>query len=107
MTGEARGKHEAKTERFFCPYPGCKRSFIDLWRLKVHYRADPDVRGSGRERGHGKELPACPKCKKRLERGRHHVNCIAGKAAPSQANRRLRRVRKLTLYSLLKLCHDL
>lgn len=22
-------------ERFFCPYPGCKRSFAELWRLKV------------------------------------------------------------------------
>jgi hypothetical protein len=37
--------------RFFCPYPGCKRSFAELWRLKVHYRAPPDIRGSGKERG--------------------------------------------------------
>jgi hypothetical protein len=22
-------------ERFFCPFPGCKRSFAELWRLKV------------------------------------------------------------------------
>jgi hypothetical protein len=43
-------------ERFKCPYPGCKRSFAELWRLKVHYRAPPDVRGSGKERGHGQEL---------------------------------------------------
>lgn len=75
-------------DRFYCPFPGCNRSFIDLWRLKVHYRAASDVRGSGRERGHGLELPACPKCGKVLERGRHHVNCAAGKAAPSQASRR-------------------
>jgi hypothetical protein len=26
------------SERYFCPYPGCKRSFAELWRLKVHYR---------------------------------------------------------------------
>lgn len=75
------------SDRFFCPYPGCQRSFIDLWRLKVHYRADPDVRGSGRERGHGRELPACPKCHVTLERGRHHVNCKAGKATPSQMHK--------------------
>ncbi|GMH33854.1 hypothetical protein BSKO_01688 [Bryopsis sp. KO-2023] len=78
----------ADPDRFYCPFPKCNRSFIDLWRLKVHYRAAPDVRGSGRERGHGLELPACPKCGKVLERGRHHVNCAAGKAAPSQALRR-------------------
>lgn len=87
------------SNRFFCPYPNCNRSFIDLWRLKVHYRADPNVRGSGKERGHGKELPLCPKCNKSLERGRHHVNCVAGKAAPSQSNRRLERVLLLP-YSL-------
>ena len=34
-------------ERFKCPFPDCKRSFAALWRLKVHYRAAPDVRGSG------------------------------------------------------------
>jgi hypothetical protein len=30
-------------------YHGCNRSFAELWRLKVHYRAPPDVRGSGKE----------------------------------------------------------
>lgn len=24
--------------RYHCPFPGCKRSFAELWRLKVHYR---------------------------------------------------------------------
>lgn len=24
--------------RYHCPFPGCKRSFQELWRLKVHYR---------------------------------------------------------------------
>lgn len=24
--------------RYHCPMPGCKRSFQELWRLKVHYR---------------------------------------------------------------------
>jgi hypothetical protein len=37
-------------DRFFCPYPACNRSFAELWRLKVHYRAPPDVRGSGESR---------------------------------------------------------
>lgn len=27
---------------------GCNRSFAELWRLKVHYRAPPDIRGSGK-----------------------------------------------------------
>lgn len=66
-------------ERFYCPFPGCSRSFAELWRLKVHYRAAPDVRGSGKERGHGAELKACPKCGTELKPGRHHVGCVAGK----------------------------
>lgn len=64
-----------KTERFHCPYPGCTRSFADLWRLKVHYRAAPGIRGSGKERGHGSELNACPKCHTELRPGKHHVKC--------------------------------
>ena len=63
-------------------------------RLKVHYRAPPDVRGSGRERGHGRELQACPRCAAPLEAGRHHVGCSAGPVAPRQAAKRLRQVRK-------------
>jgi hypothetical protein len=62
-------------ERFKCPYPGCKRSFAELWRLKVHYRAPPDVRGSGKERGHGQELAQCPQCGARLLPGKHHIQC--------------------------------
>lgn len=88
-------------DRFWCPYPGCKRSFAELWRLKVHYRAgeqcgatlgrvvpprfsgrneatplaDPDVRGSGKERGHGEDLPFCPKCRDSLEANKHHMRC--------------------------------
>lgn len=46
----------------------------------MHYRAAPDVRGSGKERGHGAELKACPKCGEELKPGRHHVGCAAGKA---------------------------
>lgn len=26
------------SSRYHCPFPGCKRSFQELWRLKVHYR---------------------------------------------------------------------
>lgn len=64
--------------RFHCPFPGCNRSFVELWRLKVHYRAPSDVRGSGKERGHGGELPYCPRCKQTLHnvQGSHHTNCI-------------------------------
>ncbi|KAL3138495.1 hypothetical protein ABBQ32_006285 [Trebouxia sp. C0010 RCD-2024] len=82
-----RGKDE---DRFYCPYPGCTRSFAELWRLKVHYRAPPDVRGSGKERGHGTELQFCPKCGKELKPGKHHVGCFAGRAGPRQAAKRAR-----------------
>jgi hypothetical protein len=76
------------------PLPaGCNRSFAELWRLKVHFRAPPDVRGSGKERGHGTELKFCPKCGKDLRPGKHHVGCSAGKSAPRQAAKRQRQVR--------------
>lgn len=71
---------------------GCNRSFAELWRLKVHHRAPPDVRGSGKERGHGTELTFCPKCGKDLMPGKHHVGCSAGKSAPRQAAKRQRQV---------------
>lgn len=61
-----------------------------MWRLKVHFRAPPDVRGSGKERGHGTELKYCPKCGKELKPGKHHVGCTAGKSAPRQAAKRQR-----------------
>lgn len=75
---------------------GCNRSFAELWRLKVHYRAPPDVRGSGKERGHGTELKFCPKCGKELKPGKHHVGCSAGKSAPRQAAKRQRQVSSTT-----------
>ena len=74
--------------RFYCPFPGCKRSFAELWRLKVHYRAPPDVRGSGKERGHGAELAGCPKCGVDLKPGKHHVGCFGGRTTTRQARRR-------------------
>ena len=52
MEGEG-SKENDRSDRYYCPFPGCTRSFAELWRLKVHYRAPPDVRGSGKERGHG------------------------------------------------------
>ncbi len=67
--------------RWRCPHPGCNRSFAVLWRLKVHYRAPVDARGSGVERGHGQELDRCPKCHVEFQEGRHHVNCRAGRTA--------------------------
>ena len=82
-----RGKDE---DRFYCPYPGCTRSFAELWRLKVHYRAPPDVRGSGKERGHGTELQFCPKCGKELKPGKHHVGCFAGRVGSRQTVKRAR-----------------
>jgi len=63
-------------------------------RLKVHYRAPPDIRGSGKERGHGTELQYCPRCGKELKAGKHHVGCFAGRSAPRQAAKRFRLVRK-------------
>lgn len=56
----------------------------------MHYRAPPDIRGSGKERGHGTELTHCPKCGKSLKPGKHHVGCSAGKSAPRQASKRSR-----------------
>lgn len=76
------------SDRFYCPYEGCNRSFAELWRLKVHYRAAPDVRGSGKERGHGAELESCPKCGAELKPGRHHVGCSGGKHAAAQHEKR-------------------
>ena len=58
----------------------------------MHFRAPPDVRGSGKERGHGTELKFCPKCGKELKPGKHHVGCAAGKSAPRQAAKRRRNV---------------
>lgn len=83
-------------DRFYCPFPGCNRSFAELWRLKVHFRAPPDVRGSGKERGHGTELKYCPKCGKELKPGKHHVGCTAGKSAPRQAAKRQKQMSSTT-----------
>eukprot|EP00892_Ulva_mutabilis_P006826 jgi/Ulvmu1/4515/UM002_0241.1 len=66
---------------FYCPYPGCKRKFASLWRLKVHYRAPPNERGSGKERGHGVELPICPACGEALQPKTHHNRCRAGRTS--------------------------
>lgn len=94
---------------FYCPYPGkssrlaffschawlhvtdwcrrgkqiagCKRKFASLWRLKVHYRAPPNERGSGKERGHGVELPICPACGETLQPKTHHNRCRAGRTS--------------------------
>ncbi|KAF8072486.1 CIAO1 [Scenedesmus sp. PABB004] len=71
--------------RYF--HAGRGATFAELWRLKVHYRAPPDIRGSGKERGHGTELTHCPKCGKGLKPGKHHVGCAGGKSAPRAAKR--------------------
>lgn len=86
--------------RFYCPYPGCNRSFAELWRLKVHYRAPPDVRGSGKERGHGTELKFCPKCNKELKAGKHHVGCSAGRPSGRTSSKKKGPVRRQQLCEL-------
>lgn len=48
------------------------------------YRAPPNVRGSGKERGHGMRLTHCPKCGTALKIGGHHVRCSAREAARQQ-----------------------
>ena len=68
--------------RFCCPFPGCDRSFAHLWRLRMHYRTPPELGGPDEERGHGSELPACPKCSSTLVLGKHHGDC---QPAASQA----------------------
>lgn len=78
-------------------FPSSSSSPIHLFptlprRLKVHYRAPPDIRGSGKERGHGTELQYCPRCGKELKAGKHHVGCFAGRSAPRQAAKRFRLV---------------
>ena len=80
----------------FRPHP----PFFNLHhrRLKVHYRAPPDIRGSGKERGHGTELQYCPRCGKELKAGKHHVGCFAGRSAPRQAAKRFRLVSVLFLF---------
>lgn len=35
---EAEVPSAQQSSRYNCPFPGCKRSFAELWRLKVHYR---------------------------------------------------------------------
>ena len=68
-------------------HAGCKRKFASLWRLKVHYRAPPNERGSGKERGHGVELPICPACGEDLEPGKHHNKCKAGRTTNPPSKR--------------------
>ena len=56
----------------------------------MHYRAASDIRGSGKERGHGLELGFCPKCNKELKAGKHHVGCKS--AGPCMPPKKLRKV---------------
>ena len=79
---------ERDPARFYCPFPGCNRSFAELWRLKVHFRASPDVRGSGKERGHGQELAHCPKCSEALKPGKHHIRCSGAVKSASRKRSR-------------------
>eukprot|EP00951_Prasinocladus_malaysianus_P005060 scaffold36027_cov35-Prasinocladus_malaysianus.AAC.1 len=58
---------DKRQQYLYCPHPGCNRKFRKFWRLRAHYRALPELRGSGKERGHGQELLECPKCGASLE----------------------------------------
>lgn len=73
---------------FACPYPGCRRSFSELWRLRKHHRA-PDLPGMG-QRGHDSELTHCPRCMEPLKPNTAHIGCSGGLAAPMQAAKRKR-----------------
>lgn len=42
--GKASAAANDASSRYHCPFPGCKRSFAELWRLKVHYRCVGGVR---------------------------------------------------------------
>lgn len=53
----------------------------------MHYRAPPNERGSGKERGHGVELPICPACGEELEPGKHHNKCKAGRTTNPPSKR--------------------
>lgn len=69
MDGERDEPQQAadkQSDRYYCPFAGCTRSFAELWRLKVHYRAPPDVRGSGKERGHGQGIDLAMSAKRLL-----------------------------------------
>lgn len=52
-----------------------------------HHRAPPNERGSGKERGHGVELPICPACNEQLEPGKHHNKCKAGRTTNPPSKR--------------------
>lgn len=70
---------------------------FSLCRLKVHYRAPPNARGSGVERGHGMELPFCPLCNLDLRDVKYH-KCAAGPAAAAPVSC-LRCLRLVAVYS--------
>lgn len=97
---------EDDSERFHCPFPDCKRSFAELWRLKVHYRAPPDIRGSGKERGHSMELTSCPKCHKELKPGKHHTGCRSSSRVGASQAKRTKQVRRPAQLSWIKQIYD-
>lgn len=72
--------------QYCCPWPGCRRSFPELWRLRQHFRAPTTSCGSGKGLGHSTELKICPKCGGKFKPGRHHVKCL-GNIAPHLAVR--------------------
>ncbi len=55
--------------RLYCPYPGCRRSYMQLCSLRWHYRASPQ------DYGHSTELPFCPRCHQALHAGKRHMKC--------------------------------
>ena len=64
----------------------CQYYLLMAVRLLQHYRAPPNERGSGKERGHGVEL-ICPACNEKLEPGKHHNKCKAGRTTNPPSKR--------------------
>jgi hypothetical protein len=80
-------QHSPNPVALACPR-GASRNPTRLRRApRPIRRAPPDIRGSGKERGHGTELSHCPKCGKGLKPGKHHVGCSGGKAGARQSKR--------------------
>ena len=62
-----------------CCRPGCcwVLGSPPSYRMPLHFPSAvlPCRAGSGKERGHGRQLTACPRCYTKLRPGTHHVVC--------------------------------
>ena len=60
-------------ERYHCPFLGCNIDCTNFMKLKAHYKASLDYKGSGQKKGHGLVLTFCPKCNKLVGEHEHHT----------------------------------